>query len=340
MGIQVCQFAAIMAAAVLRLTMLQVSMLFALSQVFIYVASGLYVRRMLPEFTPWLQGARLRTGLRDLKHSVFLTSSNLIQQGATNGTVLVLLAFAGPAGVPMFTTVRTLTNLWTTITTVLTAPLLPDVVRLHVRGEVRKLVMINVAYWVVIGSLVNIGALLSYPLLPFVYAEWTAHAMALDKPLLCLLLGSVVVANAGALMTLQLNGINSLRIGLTASVARALLGLGLGALSFKAFGVASFGLGILLGELVATMLTTRHFIKHEVEAKGMQMAAADYGPVALSTGSVLLFLIGAGFGWWSSLWVWFAATAGVAAGFAWGWNNMNIELQDRLTNMIPRLLLR
>jgi O-antigen/teichoic acid export membrane protein len=340
MGIQVCQFAAIMAAALLRLTLLQVSVLFAFSQALIYIASGLYIRRVIPQFTPWLRGASIRTGLRDLRHSVFLTSSNLIQQGATNGTVLVLSAFAGPAVVPVFTTVRTLTNLWTTVTTVLTAPLLPDVVRMHVKGEAQKLLMVNLAYWVVVGSLVNMGALLTYPLLPFLYEEWTAHAVGLDRPLLCLLLGSVVVANAGALMALQLNGINSLRIGLEASIARAVLGLGVGALWFSKLGVAGFGLGILLGEVLATLLITRHFIKHEVAARGLRMAAAEYGPVALSTGSVLLFFLGAGFGWWSVTWIWMVATAGVAAGAVWGWKKMSIELQSRLTNMIPRALLR
>jgi len=339
MSIQVCQFAAIMAAALFRLTLLQVSVLFALSQALIYVASGLYIQRVLPEFTPWLRGVSLRTGLRDLRHSVFLTSSNLIQQGATNGMVLLISALAAPAAVPVFTTVRTLTNLWITVTTVLTAPLLPDVVRMHVKGEAQKLLTVNLAYWTVVGSLVNLGALLTYPLLPFLYEEWTAHAVVLDKPLLCLLLGSVVVANAGALMALQLNGINSLRIGLEAAIARAAMGIGIGAVWFRTFGIAAFGLGILVGEVLATLLITRHFVKHEVAARGLHMAAAEYGPVVLSTGSVLLFFVGTGFGWWSATWTWVAATVGVAAGFMWGWKKMSIELQMRLTNMIPRALL-
>jgi O-antigen/teichoic acid export membrane protein len=333
MGFQVCQFAAIMVSAILRLNMLETSLLFALSQLVVYVVSALYVRRALPRFSPWLKGAKGRVGLNDLGHSLFLTTSNLIQQGATNGSVLLVSVLAGPIAVPVFTTVRTLTNLWTAVTTMLSAPLLPDVVRIHVKGEVQKLVAINQAYWVLVGSAVNLGALLSYPLIPFLYGQWTAHAVALDKPLLCLLLGGVVVANSGALMALHLNGINSLRIVLGASAARAILGLGGGALGFRRYGLASFGLGILAGEIVATLLTARYFVKNEVTAKGSRMPGSGFGPVSLSTGSVLLFFVGAGLGWWPVGWVWLLAIIGVASASVWGWNTLESELQNRLKSI-------
>ena len=71
MVFQVSQFAAIMTAALLRLGMLQTSLLFALSQLVIYVASAVYVRQKLPAYYPWWEGARVSTGLKDLGHSMF-----------------------------------------------------------------------------------------------------------------------------------------------------------------------------------------------------------------------------------------------------------------------------
>jgi O-antigen/teichoic acid export membrane protein len=337
MAFQVCQFASIMAAAMLRLNLLQTSALFAFFQISIYVASALYVRRSLPVFSPWLKGARKRIGLSDLGQSLFLTASSLIQQTATNGSVLLISALAGPVAVPMFTTVRTLTNLWTSVTTILSTPLLPEVVRIHAKGEVKKLVAINQAYWVLVGSAVNLGAILTYPLIPFLYDQWTAHAVALNQPLLCFLLGSVVAANSGALMALHLNGINSLRIVLGASVARAISCLGVGALGFGRFGLASFGLGIVAGEVVATLMTGYYFVKHEVVAKGSPMPVADFGPVSLSTGSVLLFFVGAGFGRWTVGWVWLVATIGAASGSVWGWKMLKPELQGRLKAIPAKL---
>jgi O-antigen/teichoic acid export membrane protein len=335
---QVCQFAAIMASALLRLDMLETSLLFSLSQIFIYVTSALYVRRALPRFAPWLRGADARLGLRDLGHSVFLTTSNIIQQSTINGSVLLVSVLAGPVAVPIFTTVRTLTNLWNSVTTILSTPLLPDVVRIHVNGEVNKLLAINQAYWVLVGSAVNLGAILSYPLIPFLYGKWTAHAVALDQSLLCMLLGSVVVANAGALMALHLNGINSLRIVLSASVARAVFGLGGAALGFKHFGLISFGWGILAGEITATLLTANYFVRHEIMAKGLWMSWTDFGPVVLGTGSVLLFFMGAGSGWWSVGGVWLIATIGVLTASLWGWKGLQPELHTRLKGMPRRLL--
>jgi O-antigen/teichoic acid export membrane protein len=339
MAFPVFQFAAVIASALLRLNMLETSLLFALAQTAVSVATALYVRGALPRFSPWLNGATTRVGLSDLRHSLFLTTSNLIQQGATNGSVLLISFMSGPIAVSMFTTVRTLTTVWISVTAILSGPLLPDVVRLHATGEVEKLVAINKAYWVLAGSAVNLGAILSYPLIPFIYDRWTAHAVALDQPLLCLLLCSVLVSNAGALMALHLNGINSLRIILAASAARAILGLGGGALGFKYYGLTSFGLGILAGEIAATLVTARHFVEYEIRAKGSRMPASDFGPVSLSTGAVLLFFIGASFGWWSVGWAWILAVLCAAIASVLGWNTLEPALRTRLKG-IPGKLFR
>src|SRR3981081_3453864 len=109
--------------------------------------------------------------------------------------------------------------------------------------------------------------------------------MTLDMPLLSLMLGSVVVANAGALMALHLNGINSLPIVLSASAVRAVFGLGVGALGYSRFGVRSFGFGILFGEIVATLMTAFYFLEYEVANRGVRIPRAAFGPVALSLGS-------------------------------------------------------
>jgi O-antigen/teichoic acid export membrane protein len=336
MTFQVAQFASIMAAAVMRLSMLQTSLLFAVVQIIVYVASALYVGRVLPGFYPWLRGANVRMGLEDLGHSLMLTSSNVIQQSATNGVVIMIAALAGPIAVPLFTTVRTLTNLWTSVTTVLTAPLLPEVVRIHVKGEVHKLAAINQAFWVLVGSAVNWGALFFYPLIPFLYGQWTAHAVVLNKSLLALMLASVVVTNAGALMALHLNGINSLRIVFATSVARAVLALGAGAWGFRFLGLSSFGLGILAGELTATLMTARYFVKHELAGKGVPLSSQSFGPVTLSTGSALLFFVGSGLGWWSSRWSWLAALTGVAVASIWGWKTLGRESRTRLKSLAAR----
>jgi len=336
MGFQVSQFAAIMVAALLQLNLMQTSCFFALSQVIIYIASAVYMRRKLAGYYPWWKGARVSTGLSDLGHSMLLTVSNLIQQGSTNGLVLLVSALAGPAAVPVFITLRTLSNLWTNVTNVLTTPLLPDVVRFHAKGEGHKLVALNEAHWVLVGSAVNWGVLLTYPLLAALYGYWTGHALVLDNTLLCLLLSSVVVTNAGALMAMHLNGINSLRIVLVASLARGVLGLGLGALSYSQLGLASFGLGILSGELTALLIIGRFFVKYELMAKGIRIPVTAFAPAILGKGSVLLFLASEGLGWFPLSWAWPTAIVAAVTASVWGWSRLNHDIKDRLVGLLSK----
>ena len=333
MGLQIAQFASIMVAATLKLNMLYTSVLFALSQAVIYVSSVYYVRHKLPQFFPLFGTFRWRTGLRDLGESTLLTASNLVQQLSTNGTVLMVAAIAGTAAVPAYTTVRTLMNLWTSVTTVLSSPLLPDVVRIHAKGEAHKLVPINQAYWVMVGSAVNWGTLLVYPLLPVIYGRWTTHAVVWNGPLLSLMLGSVVVTNAGALIALHLNGINSLGIVLAGSLVRATLGLGIGFLGFSHMGLASFGLGALAAEAVVMLMTVRHFLKYELTAKGVRVSLMTLGPAAIGTGSAVVFFLGSGFGWWSGVSPWLVALLGVAVGSIWGWRALDSSLRRRLLQL-------
>src|SRR5258708_25925923 len=109
--------------------MLETSLVFAFSQLASYVASALYVRWKLPGFSPWLKGAKRRIGVSDLGQSVFLTTSNLIQQGAVNGSVLLVSVLAGPLAAPPFTTVRTFTHHWTAAATIPSHPPPPAVLR-------------------------------------------------------------------------------------------------------------------------------------------------------------------------------------------------------------------
>lgn len=331
---QIANFTAIMVAAFFAMNLLQTSLLFALSQAAIYLLSAIYVKTKIPEFFPWWRGARLHLGLADLIRSTLLTASNLIQQVSLNGVVVLISVLAGPAAVPVFTTVRTLANLWTNVTTVLTTPLLPDVVRFHARGETHKLAATMEAHWVLVGSAVNMGVLLSYPLLPWLYAYWTTKVVILDNPLLCLLLASVVVANTSALMTLHLNGINSLRLVLVASVLRAGFSLGMGSLCYAQMGLAAFGLGILAGEIVAGLVTMRFFYRHELVKREYKLSRTAFAPTLFSTGCVLLYLANRGFGYTSETWIWPAALMGVVLAAIWGWKRLPQELTDRFLRFL------
>jgi O-antigen/teichoic acid export membrane protein len=333
MGFQVSQFAGIILAAMLHFDMLQTSLLFAFVQFSVYLASAIYIRRKLPAYYPWWRGGRPRTGIKDLGRSTLLTASNFIQQGSTNGTVILVSALSSPAVVPVFTTVRTLANLWTNVTNVLTTPLLPEVVRYHATGEGRKLVTISEAYWVLVGTAVNLGILVTYPLIGPLYGYWTAHAVALDKTLLCMLLASVVLANVGGLITLYLNGLNRLGVVLATSGVRGILSLVAGGFLFFQFGLAGFGMAILGGELLALLVLGNYFVRGELYRLGVGLPLRSLAPITVSTASVLLFLLSEGFGFSLSPYLYPAALLGVAAAALWGWRGLEHGVRTKLVNM-------
>ncbi|MDX6611685.1 MAG: hypothetical protein QOD75_871 [Blastocatellia bacterium] len=334
MGFQICQFIAIVLAAILHLNLFQTSLLFAMVQSVIYVSSSLYVRHKLPAYYPWWRNGLPRTGIKDLSQSLLLTASNFIQQGSTNGAIMLISALSGPAAVPVFTTVRTLANLWTNVTNVLTAPLLPDVVRYRATGEGDKLVSVSKAYWVLVGSAMNGAVLATYPLIQPIYYYWTRHTVVLDKSLLCLLLAGVVLANVGGLVTLYLNGINSLRVVLAASVVRGICSLGVGGFLFSYLGLAGFGAGILAGELFALLLTGHYFVARELSGQGIDFPLKSLTPIAISSCAVLTFLVTEAFGAQVARQIYPVALLGVAAAATWGWFTLERDVKSRLVRMV------
>jgi O-antigen/teichoic acid export membrane protein len=340
LGFQVTQFTGVIFAAALRFNIVQTSIIIAIIQFSVYAASAMYIRLKLPSFYPWWRGGHSRIGFKDLGHSMLLTASNCVQQGTTNGTVILLSILSGPAIVPVFTTVRTLTNLWTNVTSSLTTPLLPDIVRYHALGEARKVVHICEAYWVLVGSIVNIGVLITYPLIQPLYGYWTAHVVVLDSSLLSLLLACVVVANAGGLITLYLNGINNLRAHMTTSAGRGILSLVAGGYLFLYFGLAGFGIAILCGEVLALFVQTHFFYKSELFRNDVNLSFLSVLPIVVSTTSVLTFLISVGLGFALAQYLYTVALLSVTATFFWGWIKLDLEVRTRLVRLIRGLFAR
>lgn len=265
---------------------------------------------------------------------MLITLSNFIQQGTSNGALLLLSALSGPAAVPVFTTVRTMANLWNNVTSILTNPLLPELTRYHSTGDGQKMVLVNEVYWVLVGTIVNFGVLISYPLIATLYGYWTSHMVVLDKPLLCLFIGCVVLINAGGLISGYLNIMNRLRITFAVSIIRAIFGLGIGYLFYLFLGLAGFALGIFGGEVVVLLLVGRHFVKHELLLLEVRMSLGAFAPVTVSTFSVLMYFLAEGFGYSLARYLYWFSIIGVLSAALWGWGRLDESVRARLVDMI------
>lgn len=333
---QVSLASVVVVAAVSRASLVQTAMLYAVVQFAWALGSAWYIRYRLPQFYPWTRGFDLRLGLRDLAGSLPQIFSGLMQQGAANGLVLLVSAVASAAAVPVFTTVRTMANLWTNLANILTTPLLPDIVRFHAKQESEKLVAIYEIHGVLVGTAVNLSILLVYPLIPAFYAQWTNHAVPLSESLLCAMLGMVSLFNLGSLMSTFLIGINHREAILSTTIARGAISMLFGAAMLYGFGIGGLGFAIWLAEIVAVLLYAYFFVGLLRGHGGSGVSRTRLLFPLLGIGSLHVFLAAAAFDWGGRMAAWGIALAGVCTAGYVGWSQLDTDVRDRMRRLLVR----
>lgn len=335
MGLQITQTASLVAAAALEYSLTEAAVLYSATHAGMQVASAIYVARKLPEFYPWWRRPSWTRGLRDFSRSSVMVGANLLMQAGTNGVVMLVSGGLGAAAVPAFTTVRTLSSLWTTLGNVLTTPLLPDVVRYHAQSDARKLVAALEAHWLIANCLVNVSTLAFLPFLDDIYGLWTGGRVALDSALLCTMLLAVVVATPGSLIVVYLTGVNDLRAVTTVFAVRGLVPLGAGLALLPSLGLMGVGVGIVLGEILGSVLVGGLYLRRQLRRSG-SMETPRWQPMALGTSSVAGFLaLAASHGFHFGV-AYGAALLGVLVSVVWGWRAISSEVRDRALRLLLR----
>ncbi|MDP2227703.1 MAG: hypothetical protein Q8J78_09540, partial [Moraxellaceae bacterium] len=97
-------------------------------------------RHRLSALYPWWKGGSWMRAWKNLRSSLLLTGNGILTQSVTNGSSLMIAILFDAAVVPAFTTVRAVANMFFQAAGVIVNPLVPDLVRFHVRGEWSKLI--------------------------------------------------------------------------------------------------------------------------------------------------------------------------------------------------------
>jgi O-antigen/teichoic acid export membrane protein len=336
MGFQITQTATLVLAAALETSLTGAALLYSAAQFAFYLASAVYVARKLPQFFPWWRHPSRRVAVRDILRSLALVGANFLTQLSTNGLVMLISAGLGAAAVPAFTTVRTIVYMWTTLGSVMVSPLQPEVVRYHANRDANKLIAAQEVYWLIASSTVNLSILACVPFLAPLYRLWTGGRIPLDEPLLCYLLLSVSITTVGSLITTYLVGINQLRAATAIFAARGLVPLALGAVLLPVLGISGVGVAVVLGEVVGQVMFGFFYFGRELQDLGASLAAQTWGPTAISTCALAIFLVarataspyaGAAYG---------VAVIGVVGSAAWGWRYVDAEVRDRALRLFRR----
>jgi O-antigen/teichoic acid export membrane protein len=225
-----------------------------------------YVKKVLPEFYPWWKNWSFSFGISNFFKSLVLTANAFIEQFNASGIVLLVSRKLGLLFVPLFTTIRTLTNMVLQITSLVTNPLAPEIIRYHSTGEQRKLICIFETNWFIGGLLVNIPFLIVAPVISYFYEWWTAGELIFNDSLYYTLTLSVAFVNFGRSYITYLSGINALRSLLVITISRVVLTIGLGILFINLYGVTGIGVAILIAEFVSSFILPTLIVSYRLHA--------------------------------------------------------------------------
>jgi O-antigen/teichoic acid export membrane protein len=168
------------------------------------------------------------------------------------------------AMIPVFTTLRTLTNTMNMVTNIFIQPLVPEMVRFHSQESKTKIVRVIQANWFFSGALVNIGFLILIPVAENLYHFWTNDKLVFNEALFYLLILSVILYNYGKGLTSYLSGINDLRAISTITWAKSIILFGVSIIWIKSLGLLSIGIAVLLSEVVGSVILPNHFLKRHL----------------------------------------------------------------------------
>ena len=101
------------------------------------------------------------------------------------------------AVIPIFVTIRTLTNTITQFTNIILNPLAPELIRFHALKDGKKISQVIETNWLITNIIVNIPFLIIVPFVEQLYNIWTNDKLTFDKTLFFTLAVSVSIISFG-----------------------------------------------------------------------------------------------------------------------------------------------
>ncbi len=254
------QFALFVVIAVYGGSILAVCISYAIVQSIMILYRIWYLRFKLPQFFPWWRHGDWHYGFHILRKSLMLAFNSIFTQLSNNGLLIFISALFTSAVIPSFTTLRTLINSATTVTNILMTSLLPDMMRFHATRDIEKIKAVINANWFISGLCVNFCIIILLPVIEKIYNIWTKGILLFNGPLFLLLSATISLTNFGAGLTTYLSGINDLRSQTYIAAGRFGTLFIVAYLLSRQFGILSVGIGLVVSELVASVVLPILFV--------------------------------------------------------------------------------
>jgi O-antigen/teichoic acid export membrane protein len=334
--LRVTQTAGICCAALGGLGILGTTIVSQVMVVLYYVALWRDFRRQFSDLWPMHRAPRISVGVRNFSRSLLMTGSATLAQLQQNGLNLLVIGALGAAALPVFSTARTVSFTFFQAAVIVCAPLGPEMVRFHVGREYAKLTATFAANWFLGASAIQIGILLSLPVLGPLYLLWTRHALPLDRGLFALLALSVALRALGSPLQTYIFSINHLRAYTVINTAQTVAVIATAAIGMHRLGLRAAAIGVLAGEVVGSCLLPLAFVAFDLPAawrpRLFRHAAFAVAPTLVT--SVALFFYARHT---PDLVVVSAALIAIIPLLWAQWRELPSEVRTRLFGLLPRL---
>lgn len=237
---------------------------------FIYSIIVIYdIKVKVPSVYPWWQYGSFKQGFQGFKISLLLTFNNFIEQFSSNGIIILIGNLSTISLIPMFTTMRTVSNVFLQANQIILGPITPDIIKFHVLNEKNKIKDIIHINWFVLNFVLLIPILIVSPYLNKLYLLWTKNTIPFE-PIFCYsLIISIVIISFGKIMMSYLSGINNFQSLLMTNIVRIIILFPSSYFVLNHYNTITYiGLCVCFSEIFASIILPFYFVRKQLGSSG------------------------------------------------------------------------
>jgi len=297
-----------------------------------------FIKVSASEFFPWWSTFNYKLGFRNLLKSIVFTLNAFIDQFNSSGIILIVSKTIGILFLPLFSTLRTITNVFIQITSLVTNPLVPEVIRLHSTNQKEKIIKIIDTNWFIVSILVIIPFYFTIPFIEYIFTLWLHHKINFNFPLYCLLALSVIFVNIGRMNFNYFYGINLIKPMLSITITRLFTTLFFSFCLVPYFGILSIGIALFVSELFSSFILPFVFFAKDLKINLYNMIGKIhyYGFMQIII-LILLFTIKSLN--WNNFYYYYILFLCIIVYLCYlQWKNLDIEIRIRLIHLSKKLI--
>ena len=196
------------------------------------------------------ESVSLLRGFHDFLNSIWITVSNIIESISANGMRVIITALANPATLVIFTTIRTVTNMIMKALDTIRIPFLTEVMSNFSNNNSKKLNMNFELYYMFIIIIVFPVIIILQFFIEDLFNVWTLGNIEFNIEIYILLITTVLISSIGFPFRVVITGNNLVKKKFLITAIKNLLIITAIYFLFDTLKILSFGIALLIGELV------------------------------------------------------------------------------------------